>query len=277
MKTEMDSYQPDYRKIYPGKNCLSWSVPLLLNIAVKIFKLDYPDSFKNKDSHETLIKLAKKNKYINNMYTNEDFKTTSSDELRRVLYFVSKSSVRNHICDEIKKWMETKKWDGFDMLIPDSEAGIQGGHKKKDKETNEKELPFRVEKIIPEINPDKFKEYLKDIQKLMLECFNVKKYVPDIDSKQWLFVFLRNKLVGFLIIKVNVISTVCVATNYRRRGIAKNAIAKALEDLCKIKHPRLLLDNNMKTYDKLLKLYTEYGFTLIKKDEKITTMEFKCQ
>ena len=277
MKTEMDSYQPDYRKIYPGKNCLSWSVPLLLNIAVKIFKLDYPDSFKNKDSHETLIKLAKKNKYINNMYTNEDFKTTSSDELRRVLYFVSKSSVRNHICDEIKKWMETKKWDGFDMLIPDSEAGIQGGHKKKDKETNEKELPFRVEKIIPEINPDKFKEYLKDIQKLMLECFNVKKYVPDIDSKQWLFVFLRNKLVGFLIIKVNVISTVCVATNYRRRGIAKNAIAKALEDLCKIKNPRLLLDNNMKTYDKLLKLYTEYGFTLIKKDEKITTMEFKCQ
>ena len=277
MKIEMDAYQPDYRKIYPGKNCLSWSVPLLLNLAVKIFKLDYPDSFKNKDAKEVLIKLAKKNKYINNMYTDEEFKTISNDELRRVLFFVSKSSVRNHICNEIKKWMESQKWDGFDMLIPDSETGIQGGHKKKDKETDEKERPFRIENIIPEVNPDKFKEYLKDIQKLMLECFNIKKYVPEIDSKQWLFIFLRNKLVGYLIIdKEYVISSACIGTNYRRRGIAKKALEKALENVCKIKNPRLILDNKSKTYDKLIKLYTEYGFTLIKKDDKITTMEFKC-
>ena len=90
-------------------------------------------------------------------------------------------------------------------------------------------------------------------------------------------VFSRNKLVGFLAIdNNNVIWNVCVATNYRRRGIAQQAIQTAVKDVCPDKNPRLLVDNRGKNYKKLVKLYNGYGFTLVKNDGKVTTMEFKC-
>ena len=173
--------------------------------------------------------------------------------------------------------MANHKWEGFDMLIPDSEAGIQGGHTKKiDKSV--KVHNYRIETIIPERNPDKFKIYLKDIQKLMFECFKVLKFIPDIDKKQWIIVFLRKKIVGFLTIDdENIIWNVCVAINYRRHGIAQQALQKAVETSCKGKNPRLFVDNKDKTYTKLITLYTGYGFTLIKNDGKTTTMEFKCK
>ena len=37
------------------------------------------------------------------------------------------------------------------------------------------------------------------------------------------------------------------------------------------------VDNLGKNYKKLIKLYTLYGFTLVKNDGKTTTMEFKCK
>ena len=111
----------------------------------------------------------------------------------------------------------------------------------------------------------------------MTECFAVKKYIPDIDDKKWVIVFSGQKLVGFLTIdNKNVIWNVCIATNYRRRGIAQQAIQIAVEDACPLVRPKLLVDNKGKEYKKLYKLYMSYGFTLVKNDGKITTMEFKC-
>ena len=40
---------------------------------------------------------------------------------------------------------------------------------------------------------------------------------------------------------------------------------------------RLFVDNKGKNYIKLIKMYTEYGFTLVSNDGNITTMEFKCK
>ena len=172
------------------------------------------------------------------------------------------------LCKAMEEWFRNTKWEGLDMLIPDRQVGTSGGHKKIVSKPTVKKQDLRIEKVIPERNEEKFKTYLKEIQKLMNECFSVKKYVPDIDDKIWVMVFSRKKLVGFLAIdNNNVIWNVCVATNYRRRGIAQQAIQTVVKDVCPDKNPRLLVDNRGKNYKKLVKLYN---------DGKVTTMEFKC-
>ena len=279
------------REIYPGKNCKQgWGVYLLMRIAIRNLKLNFPDSFRKTDSDSSMRKLVKDDKFIGKgtkkdppIYTTEEIDQLSNEDLRRALYWSVRKPggyVKN-LCEAIEEWFRQTKWQGLDMLVPDKQAGTSGGHKKivttSAAVKQGKKMVLSLQKIVPEDKPDKFKEYLKDIQKLANECFAVKKYVPDIDDKLWVMVFSRKKLVGFLTIdKNNVIWNVCVATNYRRRGIAQQAIQVAVDDVCPLNNPRLLVDNRGKDYKKLLKLYISYGFTLVKNDGKITTMEFKC-
>jgi ribosomal protein S18 acetylase RimI-like enzyme/superfamily II DNA or RNA helicase len=275
------------REIYPGRNCKQgWGVYVLMKMAIRTLKLDYPDSFKKTESELKMRKLVKDDKYLGKgnkkekpIYNTEEIQELSNDDLRRALYWSTRRTggYITNLCQGMEEWFRTTKWEGLDMLIPDKQAGTAGGHKKIVTKPLAKKQDLRIEKVIPEKNQDKFKTYFKDIQNLMNECFNVKKYVPDIDDKIWVMVFSRKKLVGFLAIdNKNIIWNVCVATNYRRRGIAQQAIQIAVSDVCPKKSPRLLLDNRGKNHKKLLKLYTEYGFTLVKNDGKITTMEFKC-
>ena len=266
----------DYRNEFSGKNCTSWSVAELLKIGVRVLELDYPEDFNRNETNNTLRKLVLKDKHLTKVYTKDEIKHLTNDQLRRALYYVSRSSKIKHICDEIQKWMTKTKWNGYDMLIPDSEVGKQGGHKKKI--VTETVNQYRIETIIPEENPQKFKNYSKDIENLMYDCFKIEKYTPNIDNKKWIFIFLRKKTVGFLTIdSTNIIWNVCVAPNYRNRGVAQEAIQKAVEYSCPIRNPRLLVDNKGKTYDKLIKLYNKYGFNIIKNDGQFTTMEFKCK
>ena len=275
-KSQKDKEKIDYRNEFSGKNCTSWSVKDLLKVGINVLKLDYPESFKSSENDSELRKLVRKDKYLSSIYTEQEIKQLNNDQLRRSLFYVSKPAKIKHLCTEIEKWMAKTKWQGFDMLIPDSEVGTQGGHKKK--LTKEKSRNYRIESIIPEKNVQKFKYYLKDIQKLMLDCFKIQKYSPELDNKKWVMAFLGKKLVGFLTIdSSNIIWNVCVATNYRRDGIARQALQKAVEYSCPIKNPRLYVDNKGKTYNKLIKLYTGYGFKIVKNDGKITTMEFECK
>ena len=163
------------------------------------------------------------------------------------------------------------------MLIPDKQGGKSGGHQKIEKIKEKKKL-YRIEKIIPNKEPEKFKTYIKSIQKLMNECFNEKKYVINIDNKEWIIIFFNKKIVGIITIdNKNVIWNICISSNYRNKGIAKDAIQFAIQNICPSKiYPKLYVDNKEKNYKKLIKLYTKYGFNIVKNDEKITTMEFKC-
>jgi len=290
MDEKLEEYARDHRDIFSGRNCRKgWGVSMLLKIGLKTLKFDFPSSYRKNDSETSMLKLVKKAKYLGvpgtktekALYTKEEISELSRDDLRRALYWVDKQSggYLNNICKEMEKWFRTTKWEGIDMLVTDKQAGTKGGHKKKEEEEKDvKTHKLRIEKIIPAGDEEKFKTYLKDIQKLMNECFAVKKYTPDIDDKIWVMVFSRKKLVGFVAIdQKNVIHNVCVATNYRRRGIAQPAIQSAVEDVCSKQKPRLLVDNLGKNYKKLIKLYTLYGFTLVKNDGKTTTMEFKCK
>jgi superfamily II DNA or RNA helicase/ribosomal protein S18 acetylase RimI-like enzyme len=275
------------REIYPGRNCKKgWGVPLLMKIAIRTLKLDYPDSFKKTDSEPNMRRLVKDDRYLGKgnkkdkpIYNKEEINALSKDDLRRALYWSARKQggYIADLCQAMEKWFRTTKWKGLDMLIPDKQAGTSGGHKKIVTKHTVKKKDLRIEKVVPVSNEDKFKTYFKEIQKLMDECFRVKKYIPDIDDKVWVMIFSKKKLIGFLVIDSNnVIWNVCVATNYRHRGIAQQAIQTAVNDICPNNSPRLLVDNRGKNYKKLVKLYTGYGFTLVKNDGKNTTMEFKC-
>lgn len=273
------------REIYPGRNCTKgWGVPLLMKMAIRTLKLDYPDDFKKTESDAKLRKIAKEDKFIGKgtakdppIYTNEEIDELSNDDLRRAIYWSIKRTggYLKVLCSEIEKWFETTKWEGMDMLIPDAQAGTSGGHIKIKKV--EKKRAFRIEVLVPEQNEEKFKSYVKNIQKLMKEVFSITKFIPKIDSKRWIMIYVRKKLVGFIVLDDNnMVDIVCIATNYRRQGIAQQAIQTAVEDSCQTKKARIIVNNLTKDYKKRVKLYTEYGFNLVKNDGKNTTMEFNC-
>jgi superfamily II DNA or RNA helicase len=272
------------REVYPGKNCRQgWGVHSLMKIAIKVLKLDYPDNYKKDISNETIRKIITNDKYIGKgsnkdkpIYSKEEINELNSKDLRRALYWSEKRTGGhvNGLCEAIENWFKTTKWKGMDMLIPDNQAGKSGGHTKLATNTMVvKKLPLSIVNIIPEQNRDKFKIYIKDIQRLMGECLKVKKYVPEINGNKWIIIFSKKKIVGFLVIDIkNIILNVCIATNYRKKGMAKYAIEKAVKDVCPKDSPVLLVDNRGKDYKKFIKLYTSYGFTLLKNDGRITIM-----
>lgn len=276
------------REIYPGKNCRQgWGVPLLMKMALKTLKLEYPENFKKNESEVKMRKLVSDDRYLGKgtvkdppIYTQKEISKLSNEDLRRALYWSEKRSGGHlkGLCTGIEKWFRNTKWEGLDMLILDNQGGKSGGHTKIDSSSVVKKRIFTVEKIVPIQNEEKFKIYLKNIQKLMNECFSLKKYTPDIDDKKWIMIFSQKKLVGLLTIdQENIIWNVCVATNYRRQGIGKQIIQEAIDDVCPKQNPRLFVDNLGKNYKKLMKMYTGYGFTIVKNDGKITTMEFQCK
>jgi superfamily II DNA or RNA helicase len=275
------------REIYPGKNCLQgWGITNLLKISIRHLKLDFPDDFRSDDSIENLKKLAKDTVYIGKrykkdvpIYTEKEIDNLNREDLRRALYWSVKRNGGHivNLCSSIKEWFRNKKWNGLDMLIPDKQAGMTGGHKKIDKKIMDNEPKFFIEKIVPYENKPKFEKYLKDNQTFINGCFNVKKYVPVIDDSTWIMIKARKKMIGFIVIDTNnIISNICLSTKYRRERISKQIIQVALKDVCTSKSPRMVIDNKGKEYDKLMQLYIGYGFTVVKNDSTITTIEFKC-
>jgi len=211
------------------------------------------------------------------IYTKDEIKDLTNEDLRRAIYFTHDKNVKTIVglCREIQEWFRTTKWNGIELLIPDKQAGKSGGHIKKNK-SKKKERSFRVETIKPSDNEEKFKEYFKNIEKLIFECFGIKKYKPNIDSKQWVFVFARKKMVGFIAVDNNIITNVCIAKNYKNMGIAQQAVKVAVNRIC-TKNLQLIVANTEKSYNKLIKLYTSYGFDILMNDGKNTTMEIKCK
>ena len=265
----LETFKKDARGIYSGKNCKNWGKPILQKIAITVLKLDYPRDFKKNVSESKMREDVRKINSKEFLYKEGELDSLPIEDIKRIIFWTSKENKIQELCIGIREWFAKTKWEGFDMLIPDKQAGTYG-HKKKEKEEDKKI-------IIPKNSPDDFNKYLKEIEKLMDECFSIKKYKPDIDSKKWIFIFRRKKLVGIITIDTkNVIWNVCVAKNYRRQGIAKKALDYAILKICPV-HPKLFVDNRGKTYTKLIKMYTEYGFSIISNDGKTTTMEFKCK
>jgi ribosomal protein S18 acetylase RimI-like enzyme len=116
--------------------------------------------------------------------------------------------------------------------------------------------------------------------KLMEECFDIKKYKAPVDNNTWILVFSKKKLVGFIMVdNDNVLWNVCVAKNYRRQGIATQAMKQATDYICNLrgKTPSLYVDNKDNKAKKLIRMYSSFGFEIVKTDDKYTYMQHSCK
>ena len=271
-KIQLENYKKDHRHVFSGLRCSSWDRSMLRRIAIQILKLDIPISELNKNKvKEEKLRSQVLEKNANLIYTEEELLNFDINEIKRIFYWLNKTI--KELCEGIKEWFANTKWKEFDMLIPDKNIGGYG-NKKKEKE-DKKENIFKILTIIPQTSPDIFKLYIKKIEQLMFECFDVKKYKLDL-NKKWILILVKKKIAGILTIDNNIIQNLCVSKLFRKKGLSKLAIQTAISDISNpLDTPILLVNNKDKNYSKIIKMYTEYGFIITKNDNTITTMEFK--
>jgi ribosomal protein S18 acetylase RimI-like enzyme len=274
-KTKRKKSSDDKRLNHSGKVCSSWKLPDLINIVVNRLKIEPPDGFKNNVSKSDLYNDVKQDEKIASIFDNLEEVDTST--LRRALYWGKpkkdggNKGIKN-ICDAMRKWLEDRN-----LLEIDDKCGIQG-KKKVNTVTQGPKKDFTLIELVP-TKDKQFTDYTEHISKLMDECFGVKKYKPDINDYKWVMIFSKSKLVAFMVIdSKDVIWNVCVAKNYRRQGIAKEAMRLATEQLCEQgKNPKLLVDNIGPTFKKLVKMYTSFGFVIDSADGRYTYMSYPCE
>jgi len=272
----------DKRVSYSGKVCGAggWKLDELIEIAAIRLKLSPPDDFRQGESTNTLLSRINKESRLSNLISDK----TDKEELRRILYWGTSKKEKGsrgikQICIALRTWLEENN-----LLEIDNQCGVQGKKKigKVIEEEKTSERVFRVETFIPSKDDVKFKAYIKDITKLMGECFgsDYKKYKPPIDDNTWIMVFSKKKLVGFIMVdKKNVLWNVCVAKNYRRQGIAKEAMKYATQFVCDLKGktPSLFVDIRNKDYKKLVRMYNTFGFEVVKSDDRTIYMQHSCR
>lgn len=269
----------DMRLSYSGKVCDAggWKINELIDIVVNRVKINPPKDFKKFDTEKSMIEKIQKDKKLSVLLPENPDK----DSLRRLMYWgLPKKDGGNRgadsICTALKKWFEENG-----LLEVDNLCGVRGKkivtEQKEEKKTGR---VFRVETFIPSKDKDRFFAYSKEITKLMDQCFKIKKYKAPIDENTWILVFSKKKLVGFIMVdKDNILWNVCVATNYRRQGVATQAIKMAVQYICKLrgKAPSLYVDNNDSQVKKLIRMYTSFGFEITRSDNKYTYMEYSCE
>ena len=62
----------------------------------------------------------------------------------------------------------------------------------------------------------------------------------------------------------------------RNKGVAKEMLYEIVSKVCPRENPKLYVDRSGKNYGRIISLYTNYGFTIVERDQEKTTMEFKC-
>ena len=265
----------DTRAKNPGKVCNEggWKLNELMGLLSKRLKVEPPDEYRVNDSVEKLKDLLETDSRLKNareLYEGNEIHNLSKDDLRRVIYWGLPPGAGGGkriltMCGALRVWLEK-----HDLVEIDNLCGVQGKVKTGDAK-EEKTRIYRIEQIVPKEQPVRFRE-VKDIGKLMEECFKIEKYRYDTSGKdKWIFSYLRNKLVGFIIVKGEVIIKACVAKNYRRQGIPIEVMGKLVEFA---KVSTLELNNSEKDYKLILRLYKNFGFTTVSDDGKKTMMQY---
>jgi len=281
------SKSDDKRLTVSGKVCSAggWKIPDLVRIVAQRLKIPPPENFRASESRQKLLaRINKVEKFnLSSIFTKEEIDEGTDDDLRRMLYWGTTKAEKGNrggkpICEAMRKWFEENN-----LLEIDHQCGKAG----KAKTTTvskpagkAKETTYRIETFIPSKQEEEFKAYSKEISRLMGECFNEKKYKPEINDNMWIMVFSRKKLVGFMTIdNKNIISNVCVAKNYRRNNIAMNAMKQATQFICtkRGKTPTIMVDNRSKDYKRLVHMYESFGFTIEQNDGRFTQMSHSCK
>jgi len=269
------SSMTDRRLQYSGKVCTAggWKIPNLIHIATKRLEIDPPEDFQVKSDMASVL---------SEYFSEAEIKEATPEMYRRMCYWSltpnkgGGKSIKN-FCTVFREWFEEKG-----LLEIDNMCGVQGKRKSIVATQEQKSGPsMRVELYTPEKQEEEFKGYLKEIYRIMAEFYpdkDVKKRI-EINTDLWVMVFSRKKLVGFISVNSkNNIGYVSVAKNYRRGGIAMLAIKKANETICTRNGsaPLLSVDNSIKMYTKMIRLYEGIGFVVERNDGKTTELRQKC-
>ena len=276
------SAEDDKRLKVSGRVCATIKVQDLIRIGAYVLKIPPPKEFRAGESRNKLLqRINDPNKYnISEIFTEEEFKEASDDDLRRMIYWSStkdEGGIRGgkSMCLVIKNWLEENG-----LLEIDNQCGVQGKNKKdKSVEQKTKEQVFRLEVFIPSEQADLFKAHLKDISRLMSDCYNLKKFKPDLNDDLWIIAFSKKKMVGFVTLgRDDVITNVCIAKNYRRSNIPVDAMGQIYKYICNLrKAPVLVVDNLLNDYKRLVRMYESFGFEIEERNDKTTTMRHKCK
>jgi len=280
----------DKRLTVSGKVCIYWKIPELVRIASQRLKIPPPPEFRENDTREKMLERINKQEKFNlsTIFTTEEIEQATDQDLRRMLYWGTTKTEKGirggkTMCEAIRQWLEKESQrTGIQLIEIDNQCGVQGKTKTtiySKPQTEAKEIVLRMETFVPIKQQEEFKSYIKDISKIMGECFGDKKYKPEINDNMWIMLFSRKKLVGFMTIdSKNIIWNVCVAKNYRRKKIATIAMKQATQFICtkRGETPSLLVDNRNKDYKKLIRMYESFGFTINQNDGRYTYMSHSC-
>jgi hypothetical protein len=274
-----NSADDDKRLKVSGRVCATIKVQDLIRLAAGVLKIPAPEGFREGDNRSKLLqKITGSSRY--NIFTEEELNRSTDDDLRRIIYWISgkeEGGIRGGktMCVVIKDWLDK---NGF--LEIDNQCGVQGKNKKVAVEkTKVADQVFRLEVFIPTGQQELFKAHFSDISKLMADCFNIKKYKPELNDDLWIIAFSKKKMVAFVTLDRNdVIKNVCVAQNYRRRSnIAINVMSQINKYICKTrKAPVILVDNLLTDYKRLIRMYESFGFEVQERTDKTTKMIHKC-
>ena len=286
----------DKRLNHSGKVCESgWKIPQLIEIAAMKLKIEPPEDFLDYDSNVLYEKIIADKSVVTILEKIDRFKDgkikrlkkEDKETLRRILYF-SRTSKQGGLrgikplCAIIQEWM-----DNNGILEDDALCGVQGKTKKvEDKSPSKTESKTPVKRqqkfTIKVFNANKkdkeLKEYLKDIETMMVKCFN-DEFKMEYDDSKWVMTFSRKKLVGFLSMGDDgIIWNVCVAEKYRRKGVARSVISQALYTICDNNTvPTLHVDNKKQNAKTLVDIYKKLGFTVQSEDSSVIKMVHVCE
>jgi len=275
----------DKRLMISGKVCVAggWKLDELTRIAVLKLSLDVPEEFK-RDKEKDLRKKLLADADMIKIFSKETIEKANLSLLQKMLYWGTPKNQGGNkgikpICEAIKDFLNEKGYLEIDTM-----CGVQG--KKlymdtdKKKEKGKKTYMFRVENY--KGRDRRFREIVKDLEKVINGCFGTKKFNPPEDDNNWIIVYLKTKIVAVMMVdSKNTLHNVCVPQNYRRAGIhvasLKEATKKAMElsESVPTKPPILNLRKDDGNFEKLLRMYKSFGFTIIGSDktfEKLTNL-----
>jgi len=270
---EPEKATKDKRLVRSGKVCTKgWPLYQLMDIAILKLKIPCPDTFRQDDDISSLKKICKTDKELKKILSEEFVNNADIDTLRRAVYWGTRTGGGKRgiapLCEAINSFL---KKEG--LIEIDNQCGSRG--KVKELVKTEKKQSFRVEFITAK--KEALSPYIKMIDKLYQEVYS-KKITLEYGKDIWVLVFIRKKLVGFLsTTDGKEIKLIAVAKNYKRRGIAKDAVKEGIKVIQEQfnQEPIIKVNNKEASSKKIIKLYTEYGFKVTRTDETYTYMSIE--
>jgi len=271
----------DMRANYTGRNCSSWKILDLVDIAV--FRLKLPVSLFhhiNRISSQDLKQMILQDTKLYEFYKNKIDKL-SLEELRRLAYWGLSSRQGGNrsnaeLCNKIQEWFKTNNF-----LENDELCGVQG-KRQKDVITEENKIMF-VDSFIPNQDNDKFLEYAPRLRKFQESCVLS---LRDNKDNTFVVVSTGENIISFSIIekvssslnneKMDMFVKLCFklykTTNFPKKALKNMVATTGVKYLRVMNYDKTLEYTNSRD---LIEFYVSLGFTEVLTEKDYTILRYE--